>query len=325
MSSMEALFVAARGADAGLLAELTALAPDNPFATPAYAAARQRLGDEPWTLGVARSGRLVTGCAAFARSGRLQRSLDITSLPELPEPEPFWRGLLALCRRERMTQLEVGSFGSRSTTIPSLPGEQSRRQRCEYVLALRADDLSTLLTRDHRRNVARARKRGLTVRRALDASACAAHARVIGASMQRRHRRGESVPLDFPDDEARALVQEGAGELFQALEKDDVLSSMLLLRSPRAGYSQTMGTSAEGMKCGASRLVVFEAALALQADGATHLNLGGAGDEHAGLREFKAGFGAQPVALESASFSFAHPVRRMMSRAVRRLRESLGR
>jgi len=316
-------FLAVPEPGSALLNEMAALLPTNPFATPAYAASRRGFGGEPWVIGVEEQGRLAAACLALMFTGRLTRSLDIISLPEWPRPDSFWPQLLAFCRKHRVDDLHVHSYGSTRAVIPRLVGERTRIERCEYVLDLQERDLAAGLSGDHRRNVARARKNGLTVRRASDREACEAHAAMLGASMERRQHRGESVPVEIPHEEFVATTATGAGELFQALHHDEVVSSVLLLRAARGAYSQTMGTNATGMKLGGARLVIVEAARMLREEGLKILNLGGVSEDNPGLREFKQGFGAQPLNLQAAEFCFATSLKRSMIGAARSLRSAL--
>ena len=307
-----------------MLERVAALAPVNPFATPAYVAYRRQLGARCWVLGVERDEQLVSACVAFMHAGHLNRRMEITSVPELPHPEPFWRGLVELCARRSVSQLAVGSFGSTSSSIPILPGEECRQPRCELVIDLTQNDLRESLTTHHRRLIDRAGKRGLVIHRATDRSACAMHASLIQASMQRREERGEQVPHSVPYAEFLTMTESGAGELFQAVTDGQVVSSMMVLRSARAGYMQTSGTSPLGMTCGASAWLFHHVARALQSEHLELFNLGGVRPNEEGLRRFKAGFGTRMIELESASFFLASPMKQAVSRVARRLRQALG-
>jgi hypothetical protein len=302
---------------------MAALSPTNPFVTPAYVASRRGFGGEPWVIGVEEQGRLSAACLAYMRTGHLTRSLEIISLPEWPRPDSFWPELLAFCRKHRVDGLHVHSYGSTTAVIPRLAGERTRTDRCEYVLDLYEGDLAAGLSGDHRRNVARARKNGLTVRRAADREACEAHTTMLVASMDRRQHRGESVPVDIPHEEFVATTTTGAGELFQAIHDDEVVSSVLLLRAAHGAYSQTMGTNTTGMKLGGARLVIVEAARMLKEEGVKILNLGGVSEDNPGLREFKLGFGARALNLQAAEFCFATSLKRSMIAAARTLRSAL--
>ena len=316
-------FVAIREPRPSLLHEMAALSPTNPFATSAYAAARRAFAGDPWVVGLTQQGRLSAGCLAHMRLGYIRRSFEIVSLPDLPNPEMFWQGLLEFCRRERIDELVVNTFGSPSSPIPKLVGEKARTDRSEYILDLQGCDLSARLSVQHRRNLARARKQGLSVRRVTDCDACQAHAAMLVASMERRRDRGESVPVAFPSEEFLAIMTAGAGELFQAVDGSEVVSSMLLLRTARGAFSHTMGTNASGMKYGGSRLVVFEAESTLAKEGVEILNLGGISENNPGLREFKLGFGARTVDLQAARFSFATSFKRSLVGAASAVRSAV--
>lgn len=318
---MAVRFLAVPNPAPSLLADAASLAPHNPFITASFVASRRSLGERPWLLGLEEDARLVSGCAAFMRVGYLNRSLDITSLPEIPHSDAFWGGLLQFCGGSRISELWINSYASTAARIPALPGEGERHSRCEYVLDLEhGDDLWPRITPHHRRNIARARKQGLEIRRVSDGDACESHARLMRASMKRRHHRGESVPLEFCSREVLALIQSGAGELFQAAGDGELLSSILILRAAAGGYLQTAGTSPEGMSCGASHLLVYSVAMKLQAEGARLFNMGGAVPEQPGLQRFKAGFGTRTVDLEAAGFFLANPLKKLLTHAARRVR-----
>lgn len=282
------------------VADLAALAPENPFVTEAYSEFRRAGGDRVWALSLTEESPL-SGCLAFERSGRLNRTLEVTSLPQLRDPEIFWRGLLAFCRRRRVTQLDVESFASRQAAIPTLPHESSRRSRVEYVLDL-SPSREIALSSNNRRSLNRARANALSLRRTTDISSAAVHEGLMRASMTRRAARGEAVEAVDGDTTTRRLLSSGAGELFQAVDANgQVMSSVLVLRSLRGGYYQSAGTSPAGMECGASPFLITSIASALTDEGATVFNLGGAGPDNPGLQRFKSGFGARDVTLEAAS------------------------
>lgn len=304
------------------LADAASLVPHNPFITAAFVASRRWLGEQPWLLGLEDNAHLVSACAAFMRVGRLNRSIDIVSLPEIAHSDAFWGGLFQFCSRSGVSELRINSYASTAVSIPTLLGERDRHHRCEYVLDLETAEPWAGITAHHRRNIARARKRGLEIRRATSRDACEAHARLMRASMQRRYDRGESVSLELYDRESLAVIHSGAGELFQAVGKGELLSSMLILRSAVGGYLQTAGTSPEGMTCGASHLLVSSVATTLQAEGARVFNMGGAGPEQPGLQKFKAGFGTRTVNLEAATFRFATSLKQKLTHAAGRVRRN---
>ena len=307
-----------------LRAEVAGFAPANPFYTSAYIEARRASGFQPWVVTLRRDGKLVAACTAFMKSGYLGRSLEITSLPAFPDwegSEVFWGGLLQVCRQHRISDLLAHTYASAAVTIPALPGEIRRRIRCEYVLEVQRLDLWDQLSPNHERNIKRARKAGLQMRRVVDRYACQEHARLIGMSLERRKSRGESVLVDIQVQSFVAMTQSGAGELFQAVLDGVVLSSILVLMAARGAYYQSAGTSPQGMASGASHFLVYEIASTLREQSKELFYLGGAGELDYGLKRFKAGFGASLVKLEAAEFFLGSSIRRGLRSAARLLRD----
>ncbi len=301
-------------ADESAVQELGGLLPSNPFATPGFFEARRRLGATAWVLGVRdATGALTSGCGAFLLSGKLHRSLEILSLPSVEAVSPFWSGLRAFCRDHGVTQLELGTFASPpGTEIPSLEGQGARRSRREFLLDL-TKDRSAAISTNHKRNVKKAQKAGLTVARSRTGEAAKAHRELMNRSMDRRRTRGENVGSSTAAREDSVFLTSGAGELFQAFQDATTLSSVLVLRAPLAGYYHSAGTSPEGMAVGASHFLIDSIANQLQSEGAHTFNLGGA-DEDSSLARFKEGFGASRVPLVSASWSLGPAWRRWVSR-----------
>jgi hypothetical protein len=276
--------------------------PTNPFYTPEYASACQSLGEQACFIGLCRGEDVVSGCIGFLSGSFLRRSLTIHSLPSISSPQVFWQGLLELCRKLKVWRLQVDTYASPGGDIPRLPGELTRRTRKEHVLDLEQEDVLDGVCSQHRRNISRAVKAGLSVHRTREASACAQHLRLMNASLERRAKRGEEVEIREQHARTLALLTSRAGELFQAMDAEKVLSSILILRSSRGAYYQTAGTLPEGMKLGASPFLVSRVAAILKQEGARVFNLGGATADNSGLHRFKAGFGTREVVLEAASF-----------------------
>ncbi len=294
----------------------------NPFMTAAYLNARMALGGEPYILSLEYGERMDAACPALLRSGYLTRSLEIMSLPLLPESDVFWRGLQTWCRGKNVSHVEVNSFSSEQTCIPRLVGEYHRRTRCEYVLDLREQPLWERMSSNHLRNVKRARKGHVSVHRSREASACRVHVDLMALSMTRRRVRGEQVPDRMADQlaEITALTQRGAGEVFQAVADGQVLSSILVLQSERGGYYHSAGTSPEGMACGASHLLVHDIAVTFQAEARWQFNLGGVSEAGSGLEQFKRGFGTRGIELEAVQCSTATRLTRWLGAGASMLR-----
>jgi len=305
-----------------LCTEVAAFAPTNPFYTAPYMEARRAMGSQPWILALRQKGKLISACTAFMKSGYLNRSLEIPSLPVLSESEVFWKELLRFCRNARVSHLVVNSLASTSAVIPTLPGEAERRARCEYVIELQ-DDLWKQTRQSHRWRINRGRKAGLKLICSATPQAYQEHASVVSTSMARRKHRGEAVSTDIQVGSFKAFIEKGAGELFQVVLDQKVLSSAVVLMAERGAYYQSSGTSPEGMRCGASHLLIHEISKTLQDRGMELFNLGGTDELHPGLEEFKSGFGAKGVKLESAKFFLGGALKKKLVTAARLLRDAV--
>lgn len=297
------------------VAQLAAALPDNAFATPEYFAARARLGWSGFVIGIGTESTIPSPtCGAFIKSGRLNTTLEIPSLPSVDRASEFWDHLEEFCRKKRVTILQLDSYGSSSGLEIRPFGSRFRhRLRRELVLDLSTEQLA--FSSNHKRNIKRARAAGLTVRRAHDAAALAAHRALLLSSLSRRRERGEPIDEAELSNEDEALLSSKAGELFQALDGEVVLSSVLVLKAANGGYYHSAGTSPKGMEIGASHFLIDGIARLLRADGKRHFNLGGA-EQGSSLARFKEGFGATSIDQAAATTDVGPRWRRIAVRAL---------
>lgn len=302
-------------ASADAVASLSALYPENVFATSGYFAARSETGDKCWVLGLyADDGSLVAGCGAFVRIGRFNRSMETASLPVITETSAFWDGLRTFCREQSVTLLELGTYGSPAAVgIPEIGLNFKTRERCEYVVDLQKEVMSGFGS-NHKRNVKRGQKSGLSVQRSRSLDSVPVHERLMSLSMNRRRERGEEIAYT-PSPDIVAYIRHGAGEFFQAVSDGVVMSSVLVLRSAAGAYYQTAGTSPEGMAAGASHFLIHQIAETLRDEGLGTFNLGG-GDEASSLARFKEGFGSRPIRLQAAESYVGTPMQRKIGRLI---------
>jgi len=298
-----------------VIRELTDHYPCVPFVTPEYIQACAAAGEIPCAL-LEREGELLSaGTIGFLRAGRLSSSLHIPTAPRLSDPGRYWQALQWFCRRRRIWRLLVQSFASNNAVIPRLQGETARYSRIEHVITLgHGGNLS--LSPDRRRNVAKARRAGLTIAATRSASDLDLHASLVNAALHKRASRGEEIavlgaasapgasletaaasPFDL------ALLAVGAAELFQARRGGEVLSSLFVIRAPQAVYSRSSGSSDLGMTLGAPTFVIAALAERFQEEGKREFNLGGSGPPSTGLWQFKAGFGGEQRPLEAVEVS----------------------
>jgi hypothetical protein len=308
-------FAATPFPNAGLMAAVEQLPPFSPFNTTAYATAMQSLGAEPYILTLD-DGR-GAGCLGMLRLGRFSAAFTIPSLSRLTDPAPFFEGLQSFCRARSVWDLEITTFGSDwKGAIPVVGTELSRRPRWEFVASL-SDGGGLDLSTNHRRNAIKAERAGVVCRRTRDPSAVAVHVAASHASMERRTARGEVVDASQIGREASALLQSQAAELFQAVHEGVVVSSLLVVRSARVAYYHSAGTTPDGMRLGASPLLVSWVAATLAGEGVAEFNLGGAEPTNAGLYRFKEGFGADVRELEALSCSVVASWRRRVRAVLR--------
>ncbi|MDB4913473.1 MAG: Acetyltransferase protein [Gemmatimonadetes bacterium] len=302
------------------VAELARCYPASVFLSAGYLNAMRATGQEIWIFGVrGEDGTVQAACGGLLKTGRLNTTLEIPSLPNVEGSSPFWAGLQTFWEDKHVTILDLGSFGSPAgTRLPELPAVRGRRQRREFVLSL-GGNAPLGVSSNHRRNIRRAEKAGVHVTRTHAPNAAAVHLSLMKHSVHRRRLRGEHIQMSEASAELRAFLDAGAGELFQAVRGNDVLSSVLILRSKSGAYYRSAGTSTEGMLVGASHLLVHSIARQLEAEGVQQFNLGGA-DDGSSLARFKMGFGAARIDLEASASYIGPPWRRRVSRAVELLR-----
>jgi GNAT acetyltransferase-like protein len=295
--------------------------PENPFCTALFIESYREQGLRPLLLELEDRSGCYVACAAFLNKGALTQQIIIHSAPDVPQgTASFWPAVADFCRRMHVSELEVDTFGSLSSTIPDLGHVLWRRPRVEFVLDLDRHSRNALAT-NHKRNLAKAERAGMTIRTTNTDAACKVHAELMKTSLARREALGEQVTSNG-EEFARTLqlVKTGAGTLFQTVRdsESEVLSSMLVLKAKRGAYYHSAGSSAKGMELGSSHLLVRTIAEMLKAEGILRFNLGGAHSE--GLRRFKAGFGARAVELESAGFSLAGRAHRQVLKVLRAVR-----
>jgi lipid II:glycine glycyltransferase (peptidoglycan interpeptide bridge formation enzyme) len=285
--------------------------------------AQRALGTDCWLFGMEDAGAITAAALGLVRRGRILRSVDIPSAPDVDAGSTFWGGLDTFCRDEGITNLEISTFASPRSLVPQLRGEEERIQRTEFELPLAGKDLIDGLSSHHRTRVKKARKNGLTMRRAVSDDALDAHLALQANSMARRKARNENVPLEFARADDAVLLANGAAELCQAMLRGEVASSLLILRSSRGAYFASAGSSTEGMSLGASHFLVLETAMALQSEGVELFYLGGARPHEEGLRSFKSGFGSTPVDTEAVISYVGGRFRRRVSEAVESIQRAV--
>jgi len=303
---------------AGELARLETDQPENPFATRGYARARASEGSRPVVLEF-RSSAGRASCLGILSGGPLVRILEILSMPTLPAGD-FGPPVRRLIREQRIGLLNVFPYHSGASRLPEWFPAEWRRQTEEFIWWLRDPPEVAALHKSARQGVRMAERKGCRVVSGTDISILSAHESVLASSRERRLARGETPGIAPSSTRMRAFVAQGAGVVFQSLGPDGAVhSSALVLRSARGAYLHSMGSSDLGFDIGAAKLLVFNAAMALQAAGVEQFNLGSAATP--GLRLFKTQFGAVPRPVEAAVYrTMGRHTRRALTAGDRLLR-----
>ena len=298
------------------------LAPENPFYTAEYANARRGMGDEPFLFSGLGEG--LPPCPGFLRRGIVSSILDIPSLPASPPPA-FIGGLEGFCKASGVYEVTLNTYASPSISLPPLSGEIERCIRTEFLFDLRIQHGDWKIGRTHRQRIRQAEKNGIALVRTASPEALREHVALIDSSMRRRHIRGEDVTVGTEQPEAFHLLGAGAGEIFQAVRDDVVLSSALVMKAKEGGYDHSSGTRPEGMGIGASHFLLFSVARTLQSENFTIFNLGGVRESEAGLRAFKTAFGTLARDNVMVRASLCTPTRRLVTRTARAIRRTATR
>lgn len=305
---MTAAFKACSSPDAEILGALCELTPKSPFNTPAYASAiRLGRGTPSALLLTDADGRIIGGCLAVLVGGRWRRKLEISTAPALVEPLVFWAGVAAYCREQKVYELDIQTFAASTPSLPDYPFKRLARRRSEFVMDLSDSTLSQRFSKNHKRSINKAKKAGITILQSRELGDYQNHVTMMQASMVRRSKRGENIKMPSAQDFDFALLQCGAGTLYQAKLGDEVVASILILLSEAAGYYHTAGTLPVGMQLGASPYLISQVAQHLAHDGRSSLNLGGVDPDATGLRRFKSGFAAEEISLSAEKYTLMSP------------------
>jgi Acetyltransferase (GNAT) domain len=295
------------------------LSPLNPFCDPRYMAWREAQGYRAILIGLARNSEIVTGCPAFISSRYLiNRTLEVTTIPILPEWDVFWNGLLQLCRSKWISYLVVqNDFGS-VEELPRLDDASLAESRTEFRVDTLSEDLWGPLDHGHKYSIKRARRTGVRLRDSIPEGAFREHAALFGSSLERRASRGERILTPKDEKYYRSVVESGLGRLFQSELEGRMVASQIFLVGSTGAYYFSSGASPEGMKCGAAAFTIYEALTTFKAQGIGVVNLGH-GVEHEGLSKFKAGFGAAAVPAPRVEYFVAGKARKAIARLRKRM------
>lgn len=241
-------------------------------------------------------------------------------LPSFPRPldnaseilPEFWFALNKYCRSNRVQNVNIASFESKQalSAAPPFGKVQAIEQRREFFVDL-SDDEDTLLGRcssNHRRNIRKAKKMELECVKSTDLDDFMAHMEAFEHTKNRREARDEGV-IGINRAFCETLISSGDAFLLQLRKSGELMSSFLIIETPKSAFYFSGGTTESGMKIGASQGLMWELMLDLKQRGVKTLTLGGAPDGGTdGLNRYKLGFGAYEVNASNYQIRTGSPV-----------------
>jgi Acetyltransferase (GNAT) domain len=272
---------------------------------------------QPWIFRLGRSERPESVVAGLARRGRWQRGLVLVATAASGLPGRMLDHLHDFARAHRLSNVMLEWIGSASLP-PTLERERQRRVGDTFIVPLDTVDPERPTSKNQRRNVRRARESGVDLVNLARDEAIEAHLAVCRSSLDRRAGRGETIEASLRPQVFEALVSSDRGRLYQMGLGGRPLASDMIIRIGDAAWYFSGGTSSEGMRTGASHLLMFEIIRDLRESGCRRLNLGFT--ETAALARFKAGFGAQRIPMARVRADWGSPVQRVARWVASRMR-----
>jgi len=266
----------------------------------AFQARSVLVGNPTWLVAVRAPDETPDYVFATLQRGRLRSELTVTALGKLPLQEDCWTVLEQLAENLAATSILVETVtGEPTSHVPAVDGEIVRYigERL-YVVDLADEGQASNLSKNTKRNIARAAKAGVRIDVSTTASALEAHFELTGASIDRRAGRGEDVTQRASAERVRKMLADGCGRLFQATLDGEALSSDFVFQLGGSAYYYDGGSSSRGMALGSSHYLMSEILSRLQSDGLHAINLGLARAGNEGLARFKEGFGARLAHVE---------------------------
>ncbi len=274
---------------------------------------------------VYRAGGRVVACGpAFLNTGRRGFALSRTRSLELPTPparsggspgerREIYEGLIAHCLEAGCRRLEIGhAWGDSLMDIEAMSGHVTNAVT-EFVLDVEPD-LEALLRgmhKNHRKNIHRAERRGLTIRAANTLEALLDLRRMQEAAADRRESRGDGFAVRDAGYFRRAherVYSKGIGEVLLAFSGEECVGALAYLSTSRRAITVRSGCTAKGHEEYAMYLLHLALLKRAKERGWCEVNIGGVPAEaeaqdhpQHGLHEFKKGFGGRACLRTSVS------------------------
>ena len=271
-----------------------------------------------WTILYPVSGASAVHAVGILRRGRMSRHLDVMLLSPLPDHSShFWDAILDFASDNRASSIEIEFLGSDADRLPDLQGVNHRVDALSYVVDLDRSGQMATYSSNHKRNIRKAIKSGMTVIRPTDDAALETHLRLCNESYTRHEQAGKASGPRVRKVDLVKYFTSGSAQLYQASIDGVVVSSLLIVMIEDAAFYDTGGTDSQGFKLGASHFLMHSIIEELKEKGFKFLNLGVSGESRKGLTQFKAGFGASPYFREGISINPRRSLLQFLRRQLR--------
>jgi hypothetical protein len=310
--------------DSVVIDAVAASRPYSPFAGRRYVAAIRATGLRPLAFFEEPTGNDSVGCMGFLNGGHGYAKLTIPSMPNFAAGGDFWTALRRFSDANGIADIEANSFASLEPSMPEPGRDVTVTERYEHVLTLVDAGLDVMLSNNHKRNLNKAKERGLELRQSIEEEALDCHCELAIGSLQRQAAKGPGTSTSINRSLLRALLRSGCASVWQAWHGATCHSSVFLLTNQNTAYYYSAGNSSAGLESRASVWLVTSIARQLFEDGLKTFNLGGTSPGESGLRRFKSGFGAREVPLLSARLKLKTGVNRVFSKARARVMKTIN-
>jgi hypothetical protein len=194
------IFDVSRNPAPNLLQELYFLSGENCHLEPKVLQIDSAKGTTLLILRVSQGRQTVAFGVARESNSWVARRLVFTRLPQFIDKSDkvvncFWQGLREYCQKRQVLQLDLNAFDSSPIEVPNLSSIVKIINRQEYIIDLRqlSDYRKKELSSNHRRNIKKAERAGLSYQIRNNFEACKDHSRLMAHSMHRRKSRGQLV------------------------------------------------------------------------------------------------------------------------------------
>jgi hypothetical protein len=208
-------------------------------------------------------------------------------------------GIRRFCRSKGVVRVMQNSFEAQQNHLPSHDLIIDSKQRSEYYIDLMPclESLFSSFSTSHKRNIKKAQKQQLQVRRSTSSQTLENHFLACSETAKRRAQRNESVPSVNKPLIEKLLASDHAF-ILQIFDQDEIISSIFVVTTKQRAFYFSGGTTPKGTKIGAFHYLLWLTITELKNRNITSLSLGGTNQETPpGLIRFKLGFNAQQVVL----------------------------